>query len=47
LESGAVEVAAIVMLPEPGVTEIPVPAVSDALVRVLPVLLPIKSWPSV
>jgi hypothetical protein len=36
-------VAAIVIEPEPGVMDIPVPAVSEAFVNVLPVVLPIKS----
>ena len=40
-------VAATVMLPDPFVMLMPVPAVSVALVSVLPVELPIKSWPSV
>jgi hypothetical protein len=42
-----VTVDAIVIEPEPGVILIPVPAVNEALVNVLPVELPIKSWPSV
>jgi hypothetical protein len=40
-------VEAIVIAPEPLVTEIPVPAVIVALVNVLPVVFPIRSWPSV
>ena len=35
------------MEPVPAVTDMPLPAVSDALVSVLPVVLPIKSWPFV
>ena len=42
-----VTVEAIDIEPEPGVMLMPVPAVNDALVSVLPVELPIKSWPSV
>jgi len=42
-----VTVDAIDIDPEPGVILIPAPAVSEALVNVLPVELPIKSWPSV
>jgi hypothetical protein len=42
-----VTVEAIDIEPEPGVIDMPVPAVNDALVSVLPVELPIKSWPSV
>ena len=38
-----VTVDAIVIEPDPGVIDIPVPAVNDALVNVLPVELPIKS----
>ena len=40
-------VAAIVMEPDPLVTEMPVPAVKVALASVLPVELPIKSSPSI
>jgi hypothetical protein len=36
-----------VIEPLPLVTEIPEPAVRVALVRVLPVVLPINNWPSV
>ena len=43
----AVTVDAIVIDPEPGVIDIPVPAVNEALVNVLPVELPINNWPSV
>ena len=38
---------AIVIAPEPLVMVIPVPAVNVALVKVLPVVLPINSWPLV
>jgi len=40
-------VNAISIEPAPGVMVTPDPAVKDALVKVLPVLLPISSWPSV
>jgi hypothetical protein len=40
-------VEAIVIAPEPFVTDIPVPAVSVAFVKVLPVVLPINNSPSV
>ena len=40
-------VNAIEIDPAPGVIVTPDPAVKDALVKVLPVLLPISSWPSV
>jgi hypothetical protein len=40
-------VAAIEIEPVPLVIEIPVPAVKVALVKVLPVVLPISSWPLV
>ena len=42
-----VTVEAIDIEPAPGVILIPVPAVSEALVNVLPVELPINNWPSV
>jgi hypothetical protein len=42
-----VTVDAILIEPEPGVIDIPVPAVNEALVNVLPVELPINNWPSV
>ena len=38
-----VTVEAIDIEPEPGVIDMPVPAVNEALVKVLPVELPIKS----
>ena len=40
-------VKAISIEPAPGVIVTPEPAVKDAFVKVLPVLLPIKSWPLV
>ena len=40
-------VAAMLIDPPPFVIEMPDPAVSVALVNVLPVELPINSWPSV
>ena len=43
----AVTVEAIDIEPEPGVMDMPVPAVNEALVNVLPVELPINNWPSV
>jgi len=47
LAMAASELIANVMLPLPLVTLMPVPAVSVALASVLPVVLPISSWPSV
>jgi hypothetical protein len=47
LENPPEAVEAIVIAPEPLVTDIPVPAVKVALVNVLPVVLPISNSPSV